>query len=820
MDYTAKDIGRILGTPDLDSLKDYPVGEISIDSRKLISPSMALFFALPGAMSDGHDFIEVAYGRGVKNFVVNQSNLVQLYPEANFFVVKDVLKVLQKLATHHQKSFPKLKKIGITGSNGKTIVKEWLYQMLYDVFNIVKSPKSYNSQIGMALSLLGMESDHDLGIFEAGISGKEEMENHLKMLDPNVGLITNIGGAHDQGFSTWQEKLEEKMILFKNTETIIYKKEKGIIDRFIKSRFHNKEKFTWGESKTSDVQILENRIEGTSRFISLRYKKQSTEIKLRFSDKASFENCMHCIAVMLYLGIPLGDIKQRINRISGLHMRMEMTAGKNQSVLINDAYSADLDALQMALEFVKQQAGNREKVAILSAFDQSGKDEYFVFNKIVEHLVNFDFKDLIYISNQHFEVTNESINVQFYTSKEELIDNIQNINIGQKVVLIKGARHFGLEDISDRLSDKGHSATLQINLNALEHNLRVYKKYLNSHVGIIAVVKASAYGTGSSEIAQMLERNGVNYLAVAFADEGVALRQAGIESDIMVFNPDLTSLPDIVRYRLEPEVYDLRQLDQIANYSNQNNVIINIHLKLDTGMHRLGFLKNDIDGLCRLLSIAGNVKVITIFSHLASSEDESDDYYSQQQFDAFDEMYTQICNSLQKNPKRHILNSGGVSRFFDRQYDYVRLGIGMYGIDNNPEIRSSLRKVHRLNASLIQIKKMKKGDSIGYNRKTILEADKSTGIVNIGYADGIMRNLGNKNYSFKILGKEVMILGNVCMDVTIVDLSNVPDAKVGDSVVVFDDFNPIEKLASTAGTIPYEILSRISTRVKRKFVRE
>lgn len=820
MNYTTKEIGKILSLSDLDGLKEASIVEVSIDSRTLIIPSKALFFALPGEMNDGHNFIDKAHNRGVRNFVVSQIRFSQTYPDSNFFIVQDVLVALQKLATVHKESYPKLKKIGITGSNGKTIIKEWLYQMLYDKFHIVKSPKSYNSQIGMALSLLGIESDHEVGIFEAGISKQDEMGNHLKMLDPDIGLITNIGSAHDEGFTSHQEKLAEKMILFKNAKTIIYKKDSQLIDDFIASNYSDKDILTWGVSNLSDIQIIEDELLGAVRLIKLKYKEESIDIKLRFSDLASFENCMHCIAVMSCLGLSLSDIKHRLHRISGLHMRMEMTTGINQCILINDAYSADLDALQVALDFVKKQAGNRKKIAILSAFDQSGKDEYYVFKKILEQLIVNGFSELIYISKNKFDAQNESISVTFYNSKEELLSNLKEVNISQKVVLIKGARKYELEDISDRLSDKGHSASLLINLNALEHNLRIYKNYLDVNTGIIAVVKASAYGTGSSEIARLLERNGVDYLAVAFADEGIALRQAGIETKIMVFNPDLTSLPDIIRYRLEPEVYDLNQLDQIVNYSNQNEVEINIHLKLDTGMHRLGFQESDIVNLCDSLDKAPNVVVQTIFSHLASSEDESDDDYSKHQFNLFDEMYDHISASLKIKLKRHILNSGGISRFPDRQYDFVRLGIGMYGIDNNPEINSSLRKVHKLNASLIQIKKMKAGDSIGYNRKTILDSDKIIGIVNIGYADGVMRNLGNGNYSFLIQGKEVKILGSVCMDVTIVDLSNVLDVRVGENVVIFDDTQPIEEMALSAGTIPYEILSRISTRVKRKFVQE
>lgn len=820
MNYTAIEIGNILGISYLSSFKELVIKEVSIDTRTLVSPSNTLFFALPGEMNDGHNFIESAHSKGVRNFVVKNLEHEGQFPDSNFFLVIDVLEALQALAAYHQHSFNKLRKIAITGSNGKTIIKEWLYQMLFDVFNIVKSPKSYNSQIGMALSLLGIEKEHDLGIFEAGISKKGEMVKHLSMLEPDIGLITNIGSAHDEGFASREEKLKEKLLLFKHVETIIYCKDNDSIDQNINTLYPVKKHFTWGVESNADVQVFENKIIGSSRILVIIYQGESIEVKLRFSDKASFENCMHCITVMCLLEIPLPEIMLRVNRISGLHMRMEMTTGMHQSIIVNDAYSADLDALQIALEFVNQQAGDREKLAILSEFEQSGKEEKHVFEKIVEQLVGNGFSELVYISNSTFEFADDRIKVKFYRTKEAFLENIHAININQKVILIKGARQYELEDISDRLSDKGHSATLQINLNALEQNLRVYKNHLHQNTGIIAVVKASAYGTGSSEIARILERNQVEYLAVAFADEGIALRQAGIETKIMVFNPDLSSLPDIIRFELEPEVYDLAQLNQIVDYTNQNDISINIHLKLDTGMHRLGFLENDINKLCTILLQAKNVNVNTIFSHLASSEDETDDEYSKMQFDSFDRMYHQITTVLLQYPKRHILNSGGISRFPNQQYDFVRLGIGMYGIDKNPEIQSSLRKVHGLYASLIQVKKMKSGDSIGYNRTTILSSDKTVGIVNIGYADGLMRNLGNGKFSFNINGVDAEILGNVCMDLTIVDLSNIPEAKVGDPIVIFDDSHSIESLANAASTIPYEILSRISSRVKRKFVRE
>ncbi|MEM9546073.1 MAG: bifunctional UDP-N-acetylmuramoyl-tripeptide:D-alanyl-D-alanine ligase/alanine racemase [Bacteroidota bacterium] len=820
MEYTSKEIGRLLGLSEVETSTDHLLTEISIDTRTIIRPARTLFFALPGGMRDGHDFIINAFDQGVRNFVIQQSDCSTKISEANFFVVDDVLGALQKIATHHRKLFLQLRRIGITGSNGKTIIKEWLYQMLHDVFNTVKSPKSYNSQIGMALSLLGIKEEHQLGVFEAGISRKGEMEKHLQMLEPEIGLITNIGSAHDEGFESRQEKLNEKMILFRNAKTLIYRQEDQLIHEFIASNYSDKVLFTWGNSDAADVRVMHSSLERGNRQITIQFKSQVETLNLRYSDQASFENCMHCIAMMCFLGLSLIEIKQRVNRISGLHMRLELTSGLDQSILVNDAYSADLDSLQVALDFVRQQAGQREKIAILSAFEQSGKDEEAVFQEIIKHLAQYGFSQLVYISENRFEVDTNSITVEFYTSKKDFLDNLYGLVIAHKAILIKGARHFGLEDISDRLSAKGHSAALHINLTALEQNLRIYKRFLKENAGVIAVVKASAYGSGSAEVAQLLERNGVDYFAVAFADEGIRLRKAGISTDIMVFNPDLTSLPDIVRYRLEPEVYTFEQLAEIIRYTLHNNTEITIHVKLDTGMHRLGFLVGELNRLTTLLVNAPKVKVATIFSHLSSSEDESDDQYTLRQFDQFQSMYEVICGLINQKPKRHILNSGGISRFKEHQYDYVRLGIGMYGIDKNPAIQPNLRKVHSLYASLIQVKKVKKGESIGYNRKTILQRDSIIGIVNIGYADGVMRNLGNGRFAYTVHGKPANILGNVCMDLTIVDLTDIPEVKVGDPVVIFDDAKTIEELATAAVTIPYEILSRISDRVNRRFLRE
>ena len=498
---------------------------------------------------------------------------------------------------------------------------------------------------------------------------------------------------------------------------------------------------------------------------------------------------------------------------------MLLQAGIQNTIIVNDAYSADLDSYSYGVEFLSQHAPERIKLAIISAFDQSGMKECDVFEVIIEKSRMWNLSELIYISENEFDRDTQGIKVAFYKSKEELLADLPNIPIENRGILIKGARKYKLEDISRRLTEKSHSAELSIDLNALEQNLRVYKSYLRSGTGIIAVVKASAYGSGSEEVARLLERNGVDYLAVAFADEGITLRLAGIKIPIMVLNPDITSLADMFRYDLEPEIYSLDQLKRVIGFSKQSKDVLSIHIKLDTGMHRLGFQEHDLAEVAKLIK-SDKLGVKTVFSHLASSEDSNADDYTRKQFELFERYYDVITKSLKVKPPKHILNSGGISRFSERQYDYVRLGIGLYGIDNNPEIGELLTKAHKLSASLIQIKELKSGESVGYNRKTVLNEDTQIGIINIGYADGVMRNIGNRNYSFLINGAEAPILGNVCMDLTIVDLTHVLDPIIGDDVIIFDEKHSIEDLSNAAGTIPYEILSRISSRVQRKFLRE
>lgn len=819
MKYSIQDIATIISAKSAEWI-DCEISEVAIDSRKIGLAGSSLFIALPGTMKDGHEYISQAYQKGVRSFVITRSGEYEHLVNANFLIVDDAVKALQSIAKYHRENHADLNIIGITGSNGKTIVKEWLYQMLHDRFHVVKSPKSYNSQIGVALSILNIENQHELGIFEVGISEVGEMQNHHQMLAPNIGLITNIGNAHNAGFNNHEEKAREKMALFQSSDIIIHRSEKGPIKLAYDSHYSSISQFCWGSDSNSDIEVISSEVVGNYREIFIGHGEESVKLKFRFLDLVAFENIMHCISLMVYLDIPLFELQDRISRVSGLDMRLKLTSGIQNSILVNDAYSADLDSLKMALEFTTIHAPDREKTAILSPFDQSGVSEEVVFEEIVKLAKDWFFTKVIYISEHDLQVKDDQLQVSIYPSKQAMIDDIINWNISNCAILIKGARRYAFEDVVSRLSDKGHSAILTINISHIESNLRVYKRYLKQETGIIAVIKASAYGSGSTEVAQLLEQNGVEYLAVAFADEGVALRKAGIGIPIMILNPDLKSLADLIAYNLEPEVYSIQQLKDYVDYCEKANQYLNIHLKLDTGMHRLGFVADEMVELIAIIKRSSRLNVRTVFSHLASSEDSTDDTFTKEQFATFEKLSSELSLGFGSPIKRHILNSGGITRFPEKQYDLVRLGIGMYGIDNNKKVSNLLNKVHSLTANVIQIKDAKAGQSIGYNRKTILKSDAKIAIVNIGYADGLMRNLGNRNYHLYIGSTPTPILGNVCMDLTIIDVSEVEDIRIGDEVIIFNKEVPIEILAEKAETIPYEILSRISDRVQRRFVKE
>lgn len=818
MKYTAAELAQIVGATKLVRAGGGDICHISIHTDNIVFPHNTLFAALPGEISDGHRYIPKAYDTGVRFYLASDETAFAGYSDVNVVLVPDVLKALQQLAKYHRQQFSALPVLAITGSNGKTIIKEWLYQMLYGDYYIVKSPKSYNSQIGVPLSLFQIEKQHDLGIFEVGISKLGEMEAHAKMIAPTVGIFTNIGDAHDEGFDSREQKIAEKAKLFAHCEVVVCCRDHEDVYRELHKLEGKQVVLDWS-TRQSDCYLYVRRIakDADKVVISTLCKGQEDDFEFDYADKSSVENILHCITFMYHMGLSAMAIQKRIRQISGLDMRLEMKAGLQGSTIINDAYSADLNAMKIALEFMNQQAPQKIKEIIISTLEQSGMTEAEVVASVSLLAAANAVTKVHYISDGDVDLP---VSFEGYRSKAEFLDQLPMMDIADKFMLVKGSRKARLEDIVHRLSYKGHSTKLLINLDALASNIRVYRSLLAAETEIIAVVKAGAYGTGSVEVARLLEQNGVTRLAVAFVDEAIELRKQGVTMPIIVFNADVMSMRDVVIYDLELEVYTFEQLTQLQGYAAKTGKHIKIHLKLDTGMHRLGFMEAQIDKLISVLSTSKHLIISSIFSHLASSEDQQDDKYTEGQFSLFDKLYSSISTALDISPKRHILNSSGITRFPHRQYEMVRLGLGLYGIDGGRIVSARLRKVHSLHSTVLQVKQLRKGDSVGYNRKTKLDKDTLTAVVNIGYADGLLRCVGNRKYAVHIHGQPAEILGTVSMDLIIVDLSLVPSPMVGDTVIIFDESHPIETLAAAAGTIPYEIMSRISERVERIYIRE
>lgn len=820
--YTARLIGNILQVQDLnlaDPLAD--IEYLATDSRRIDFPEKSLFFAISGTLHDGHDFIEDAASKGVKN-IVTEKDFDHGQDHLNVFKVPDSVKALQKIAAYHRSRFDKLQLIAITGSNGKTTVKEWLSELIADQ-SVVKSPKSYNSQIGVPLSLWQIRDFHRIAVIEAGTSRSGEMALLEAMIKPTVGIFTNIGDAHAEGFESKEQKLREKLGLFKEAGAIIYSEDDELISAQIRHMYPEKTRLSWGFSASATLYRL-HRIEKFHEYsyINLKYQGHHEVLKVQFTDDASLSNICHCIAVMLYLGYNINQISERIADLRYLSMRLEMKAGINDSIIINDSYNADLESLKIALEFQAQQAGNRERMLVITDFFQTGLDHNALNRKIAQLLHNHEISDIICVGDhiRHIEyLIDPYILFRHFETTGALLEEAEKLPIQNKIILVKGARAFALENFVDVLTARKHSAVLETDLQAVAANLRYFSERLSQGTGIIAVIKAAGYGSGSIELAKFLEFSKVDYLAVAFADEGVELRKAGIQLPVMVLNPESASIRDMIRYRLEPEVYAVHQLREILDVLSESGVKgFGIHLKLDTGMHRLGFGENELDSLLNLITDQNQLTVKSIFSHLSSSEDPADDDYTHRQAEVYEKMVQKIVTHLDYVPFRHLLNTAGILRFPQYHYDMVRLGLGLYGIDVTGEHAGYLEKVHTLKASVLQIKSLRTGASVGYNRKEILTEDADIATVNIGYADGLLRGSGNRRYSVRIGKKDYPIIGNVCMDLLMVYLGNDHEVKPGDEVIIFGKEKNIEELAHVNGTIPYEILSRISTRIKRVYV--
>lgn len=807
-------------------LKEQEIKDILIDSRKLISPDACLFFALTSKRNDGHKYIEELYGKGLRNFIVSKVPAGD-FPGASIIRVDNTLKALQDLAKAHRSRF-NIPVIGITGSNGKTIIKEWLFQLIAKDRKVVRSPKSYNSQIGVPLSVWQLDTRHELAIFEAGVSEPDEMDKLQPMIRPNIGIFTNIGEAHSENFISMNQKVGEKLKLFTKVDTLVYSLDHPEIQEVIirSEVLKTIGSFTWSRKQNADLRITGAHADEDEKttLITGVHKGEEIKITIPFTDSASIENAIHCWAVMLHMGYEPGKFEGRFRKLTPIAMRLELKAGINQCLVINDSYNSDINSLTIAIDFLIQNANNKKKTVILSDILQSGKSEEELYSMISEILESKGIDRLIGIGpalGRQKELF--SIHKEFYPTTDEFLRRFSFTAFSNEVILLKGARMFEFEQIGRALQQKTHETLLEINLNALIHNLNFFRSKLEPSTKVMAMVKAFSYGSGSFEIANALQFHRVDYLAVAYTDEGVELRKAGIQLPILVMNPDEQSFDAIITHNLEPEIYSFRILDVLEKAIRKNilprNKPVKIHLKLDTGMHRLGFVPEDVDELMRRIIENRLIYTQSIFTHLAASEDPAEDEFTRKQIGQFTEMSSKISEALDHPVLLHVLNSAGIMRHPGAQFDMVRLGIGLYGIASTPFEAGQLQHVGTLRSIISQIKRIKQGETIGYSRNHKAVNDMTIGIVPVGYADGLRRSLGNGRGSLMVANKKVPVIGNVCMDMCMIDLTGI-QVEEGDAVIVFGKDHPVESMARALDTIPYEILTSIPPRVKRVYFQE
>jgi len=797
------------------------IDTVSIDSRSLQNSESTLFFAIVGPNHNGHQYIAELIEKGVLNFVV------QFIPEnldgkANFLVVENTLEALQNFASAYRSNFD-FPVIGITGSNGKTIIKEWLNFLLSPDYNIIRSPKSYNSQVGVPLSVLGINEKHNLGIFEAGISTINEMEKLQKIIQPTIGILSNIGSAHDEGFEDLGKKIKEKLKLFKNVEVLICKKNKTI-EQFLPTigspPMGLRRLFTWSsDDGKADVFIIAKETADQTE-LKITYNKLCFKITIPFNDQASIENAIHCLMVLLYFNYNQDIIQNRIQLLYPVEMRLKVKNGINNTTLIDDSYSSDYQSLKIALDFLESQKQYKKKTLILSDIFQSGLVLEELYSNVSHLVVSNKINRVIAIGTTISIYNNKFPNCIAFESTEKFLQAIDTFTFENETILIKGARHFHFEEIVAALEEKTHETVLEINLNAISHNLNYFKSKLNPKTKLMVMVKAFGYGNGGYEIAKLLSHHKVDYLGVAFADEGISLKNAGIDLPVMVLNPEKTSFSAIIQHQLEPEIYSIKGLMAFLKIAEQKKLKhFPIHIKLDTGMHRLGFEEEMIDELILKLKNNKTVEVKSILSHLATSDDMKFIDFTLLQIKLFEQLSNKLITELQINPIRHILNTSGISNFPQAQYDMVRLGIGIYGVSNDIEEQKHLENVGTLKSVISQIRTIDEGESVGYGRNFIATKTTKIATIPIGYADGISRRWGNGVGYVNIKNKKAPILGSVCMDMLMVDITEI-DCKEGTEVTIFGENPTVSFMAKQLGTIPYEIMTSISQRVKRVFYRE
>ena len=787
---------------------------ISIDSRSLQNSESTLFFALIGANNDGHHYVAELLKQGVVNFVVSYipSNL---QGRANFLVVDNTLQALQNLAASYRSDFD-FPVIGITGSNGKTIIKEWLNFLLSPDYNIIRSPKSYNSQVGVPLSVLGINEKHNLAIFEAGISTTNEMANLQKIIDPTIGILSNIASAHDEGFHDAGEKIKEKLKLFSSVDVLIMNKNRTI-EAFLNPKIKT---FTWSsEDGKADVFVIAKESPDRTE-LKITFQKLCFKITIPFSDQASIENALQCLMVLLYFNYDQDTIQQRIALLYPVEMRLKVKNGINNTTLIDDSYSSDFQSLKIALDFLENQKQYKKKTLILSDIFQSGLVTEELYSQVSHLIVSNKINRVIVIGKTISGYKKKFPNCISFESTEKFLETIDKISFENETILIKGARHFHFEEIVAALEEKTHETVLEINLNAISNNLNFYKSKLKPNTKLMVMVKAFGYGNGGYEVAKLLSHHKVDYLGVAFADEGISLKNAGIDLPIMVLNPENTSFSAIIQHQLEPEIYSIKGLTaflKLAEHKKLKN--FPIHIKLDTGMHRLGFEEENIDELIDKLKGNKTVEVKSILSHLATSDDMKFIDFTLSQIKLFEKLSVKLIDELQIQPIRHILNTSGISNFQQAQYDMVRLGIGLYGVANDEEEQKNLENVGTLKSIISQIRTIEAGESVGYGRRFVAEKQTKIATIPIGYADGISRHWGNGVGYVMIKNIKATIVGSICMDMLMADVTDI-DCKEGSNVIIFGENLSVTFMAKQLGTIPYEIMTGISQRVKRIFYRE
>ena len=825
MTYTIEKITTLIGARRYGNA-DANIGFLLTDSRSLCFPEETLFFALKTERHDGHAYIPELYRRGVRNFVVTgmPEGYADGYPEANFLKVTDARKALQRLAERHRDEF-NVPVVGITGSNGKTVVKEWLYQLLSPYKYVTRSPRSYNSQTGVPLSVWLMNEQTEVGIFEAGISQPGEMQALRDIIQPTIAVLTNIGAAHQENFASKEEKCREKTVLFHDAETIVYNADDELIRRTVAESAYKGEQLYYSMTdKKAPVFIADVTKGDTSTTVTYVYRQGYEEkYTIPFIDDASVANSVTCAVVALKLGLSAGELAGGMARLEPVAMRMEVKQGRHGCTLINDSYNSDVNSLDIALDFMNRRPDHqgRRRTLILSDIFQSGETAADLYREVGSLVKKRGVQKFIGIGpelSQHSRAIPVAEKF-FFSSVDAFLRSEVFRSMRDEVILIKGARAFGFDRITDLMVQKVHETVLEVNLGALVENLNYYRSFMKPETKLVCMIKADAYGAGSVEIAKTLQDHRVDYLAVAVADEGATLRRNGITANIMIMNPEMTAFKTMFDYDLEPEVYSFRLLDALIKAAEKEGITdYPVHIKIDTGMHRLGFDPlHDMDALINRLKHQSAVIPRSVFSHFVGSDSDSFDDFSAHQFELFDKASKQLQAAFKHKILRHIDNSAGIEHFPNRQLDMCRLGLGLYGIDSrNNEI---IHTVSTLKTTILQLRRVPAGDTVGYSRKGTIDHDSVIAAIPIGYADGLNRHLGNRRGYCLVNGKRAGYVGNICMDVAMIDVTGI-DCKEGDTVEIFGEHLPVTVLSDILDTIPYGVLTCISNRVKRVYFQD